>query len=146
MTGAQSARALGPSASVTGAGFVVHDTVPSIPFRAAVSAFQDEWGNSWGSVTSVIDLTELDLGRVTLRGPVSCLHVNGNSAWIGATVTQSSNEDIVPAGLAMVVLVRDLGGEAEDIMHVELFDSASICSAEPALPETQVTTGDFRVR
>jgi hypothetical protein len=45
--------------------------------------------------------------------------VDGNSAWIGSSIDQSTNTDFFPIGATVITLVRDLGGARQDIMHSE---------------------------
>ncbi|MEW6213293.1 MAG: hypothetical protein AB1631_33660, partial [Acidobacteriota bacterium] len=132
-----------PIHSVTGSGIVSEE---GVTFRTTVAAFKDDNGQARGWVVVNLDLTAFGLGKITFHSRVVCLHVNGNSAWVGAVVTHSTNEEIIPVGAHSITLVRDLGGNGEDIMHGELFDPGVSCSDEPQLPETIVISGNYSVR
>lgn len=132
-----------PIHSVTGSGVVTEE---GITFRTTVAAFKRENGQPHGWVVTNLDLTTIGLGKITFLSRVVCLHVNGNSAWVGAVVTHSTNEEIIPVGGLSITLVRDLGGNGEDVMHGEFFDPSVDCSSEPALPESVVTRGNYHVR
>ena len=132
-----------PVHSVTGSGFVDEF---GVPFRTTVTAFEDEAGQVWGEVVLNADLTLFDLGILKVSAKVNCLHVVGNSAWIGSVVTHSNNEGLVPVGSTLITMVRDLGGNGEDIKHTELGEEFPPCPDEPELPETVVQSGNFHVR
>ena len=129
--------------SVTGTGLVAES---DLTFRTTVAAFKNANGRVWGFKVINVDLTALGLGRLNLQAKVTCLHVNGSSAWVSAVVTNSNNEDLVPAGTLTITLVRDLGGESQDIMHTEFFEPSVNCASEPDVPETVVQSGNFHVR
>ena len=132
-----------PTHSVTGSGIVSEE---GIIFRTNVAAFTSENGQASGWVVVNLDLTSIGLGKITFQSRVVCVHVNGNSAWVGAVVTHSTDEEIIPVGAYTITLVRDLGGNAQDVMHAEFFDPSVACSSEPALPESVVTSGNYQVR
>lgn len=135
-----------PVQSVVGSGYVDLIEEFGVAFRVTVAAYEDANGHFRGSKVTNLDLRAVGLGKITFLSEVVCLHVNGNSAWIGAIVTQSTNEDIVPVGTYTITLVRDLGGEGEDIMHEEVFDPSVDCADEPELLETVVAKGNYKVR
>lgn len=132
-----------PIHSVTGSGVVTEE---GVTFRTTVAAFKDDNGQARGLVVVNLDLTAFGLGKITFLSRVVCLHVNGNSAWVGAVVTHSTNEEIIPVGAHSITLVRDLGGNGQDIVHGEFFDPSVNCSDEPQLPETVVINGNYNVR
>lgn len=132
-----------PIHSVTGSGVVSEE---GVTFRTTVAAFKDDNGQARGWVVVNLDLTAFGLGKITFHSRVVCLRVNGNSAWVGAVVTHSTNEEIIPVGAHSITLVRDLGENGQDIMHAELFDPGVSCSDEPPLPETIVISGNYSVR
>ena len=138
-----SALADNPIHSVTGSGTVDEE---GIAFRTTVAAFTTDDGQARGWVVVNLDLTTIGLGKITFQSKVVCVHVNGNSAWVGAVVTHSTDEEIIPVGAYTITLVRDLGGNGQDVMHAEFFDPGVACSSEPSLPESVVTSGNYHVR
>jgi hypothetical protein len=130
--------------SVTGSGSV---SIDGITFTSSVAAHSNANGRAWGEVTGPADLTAFGLGKLTFGGHVTCLDVDGNSAWIGAVVDHTTNGEVLPEGLVTITLVRDLGGNSRDIMHTEVFDPGTSCTERPdILAETIVTHGNFKVQ
>ena len=93
-----------------------------------------------------LNLVSEGLGRVMFSGKVDCLDVDGHSAWIGFDILHSTNGDIIPPGSSAIVLVRDLGGEGEDVTDAELFPPDVRCTARPGFIEPVVTHGNYTVR
>ncbi len=131
-----------PITSVTGSGRVSEE---GFSFWTTLAVQKDASGNVFGTTVVDVDLRIFGLGTLALTGQPNCLVVEGYTAWTGAVVVESSNEDLVPTGLVLITLVRDLGSQGQDIMHTELFDPGTSCTAMPPLPETVVASGDFRV-
>lgn len=129
---------------VTGSGEVAYF---GISFRNSVAAHSDAAGNAWGEVTVPLNLAAFGLGRMNFSGHVTCLSVDGNSAWIGFTVQKSTNGDFIPKGANAIVLVRDLGGPGQDITDGELFTPDTRCTDHPTeFLETVVLNGNYAVR
>lgn len=114
-------------------------------FWTSIAAFKDADGGVWGTAVVQVDLSTFGLGQIGLQNAVNCVDIVGNSAWVGGVVTHSTNPDIIPPGVVTITLVRDLGGEGQDIMHGELFGPGSVCTDRPALPESVVVSGNFKV-
>ncbi len=129
--------------SVTGSGTVSEE---GVTFRTSIAAHSDGSGRAWGDVEVPLDLSAFGLGKTIFGGQVTCLDVDGDSAWIGARIDHSTNGGIVPTGLTTITLVRDLGGNGEDVMHAELFESDVLCTDRPALGETVVDRGNYVVK
>ena len=130
--------------SVTGTGFV--DDF-GVFFKTTVAAHSDEDGNAWGSMMTWADLSALDLtSHLVVVARVNCVDVDGTSAWVGGAVTHSSDPDLIPLGTEVITLVRDIGGNGQDIMHTEFFEPGTPCSSRPDLAETVVVHGNFTVR
>jgi len=106
----------------------------------------DGQGQLSGTQICQSGLRDFGVGQLTVRLQPTCLHVDGNSAWVGAVVTDTTAPDLLPIGFEGVVLMRDLGGPGEDIMHAEPMPPGLTCHDMPSLPETQVFRGDFRVQ
>jgi hypothetical protein len=139
------AASVGPlSHSVTGTGFV---EIGGVYFKTTVAAHADEGGNAWGAMTTWADLSVFDLpAHLVVVTQVNCVDVDGTSVWVGGTVNHSSDPDVIPPGTEVITLVRDLGGNGEDIMHSEFFEPGTSCTTRPALTETVVLNGNFNVR
>lgn len=131
-----------PIHKITGTGKVSEG---GVTFRETITAFQHADGSVRGKVVVYIDVTGFGLGRIELAADVNCIDVEGKNAWIGAIITRSSNEELVPVGVSIITIVRDLGGQGQDIMHGEFFEPDTACGTRPALPETIVISGDFHV-
>jgi hypothetical protein len=129
--------------SVTGSGRVTED---GLVFRSSIAAHSKGTGQVSGELVVLLDLRAYGLGKTTFAGKADCLVVEGRSAWIGAVITHSTEGDIVPAGIRTITLVRDLGGNGQDVMHAEPFDPSVSCADRPAVPETLVTLGNYSVR
>jgi len=72
---------------------------------------------------------------------VSCLHVDGNRAWVGVTITFSTDRAYVGEQAVYIFRVNN----PEEI-YVTSDLSASTCGTEPSpLAFVQVTRGGFRV-
>jgi hypothetical protein len=129
--------------SVTGSGQASED---GLVFRSSIAAHSKGTGQVSGEVVVLLDLRAYGLGKTTFSGKADCLVVAGQSAWIGARITHSTRGDIIPAGIRTITLVRDLGGNGQDVMHAEPFDPSVTCADRPAVPETLVTRGNYTVR
>jgi len=130
--------------SVTGSGEV---TYFGVSFRNSVAAHADASGNAWGEVSVPLNLSSEGLGRIEFSGKVTCLAVDGATAWIGFDVAHSNNGDVVPAGASAIALVRDLGGPGQDITDGEFFPSNVRCTDRPTeFLETVVLNGNYTVR
>jgi len=131
--------------SVTGSGGVVF---PEGTFRNSVAAFSNAAGDVWGDISVPLNLRPVGLGITTFSGKVTCLSVNGNSAWIGFTVLHSTNGDIAPISQTAMALVRDLGGPGKDVTDGEFVPPDLPCTDQPTAPfvETVVSNGNYTVR
>lgn len=139
------ARAQQPQAhQVYGTGTTEED---GIVFTTTLYANQSASGTTTGSVVVKLDLHAVGVPDiVTFVMDVTCMTIDRKSAWVGSQVTLSSNEEIVPIGAMAITFIRDVGGPNKDIMHGEIFDPGTACSDRPALPQTIVTEGNYRVR
>ena len=137
------ASAAAPLHSVVGSGTVAEE---GLTFAEMISAHTDSSGQAFGSMVLTIDARAFGFPRlIVVVQRVTCLHVEGNSAWIGGVAT-STTDPIFPVGTQFIVLVRDLGGPGQDIMHGEAFPASVTCRDKPALPETVIASGNFLVR
>lgn len=142
------AASVGPARhSVTGTGFV---GIAGVYFKTTIAAHSDEAGNAWGSMAGWADLSVFNLpSHLVTVAKVDCVDVDvdGISAWVGGAVTYSSHPDVLPVGLEAISLVRDLGGNGQDIMHTEFFEPGTSCTTRPdILAETVVLKGNFKVK
>ena len=143
----------GATHRVTGTGWVDFAELFNLPtpvkFKTTLAAFQGEDGDARGTIAGIIDYRGIGLPKVTFSGKVTCMHVVGKNAWVDAVVTHSTDEDFLPVGTVMLSMVRDLGGNGEDIMHTEpadAFPEGTDCTDEPEFLETVVSSGNFKVK
>ncbi len=144
--------------SVNGIGSVALDG--SSTAEAVVSVNQTPEG-------SVDGILELNINRRGTNGlpdnvetfqKVTCLKVDGNSAWIRSEIFKTShpNEELFKVGAEYITLIRDFGDKGTDIMHPmslkviqsEYGNPQETCSDKPSLSsmETVVSGGDYEVR
>jgi hypothetical protein len=143
-----------PDNVVNGAGQGSHRVVGTgtaeeegIVFTTTLYAIQKATGEVDGVVAVVLDLRAVGVpDPVTFLSDVTCMDVAGNRAWIGSTVSLSSNEEVLPVGTTIITYIRDLGGPGKDIMHGEPFDPSVSCGDRPDLSQTVVSEGNFQVR
>lgn len=136
-----------PVHSVTGSGLVVLDFFdPDLVFRTAVSVAEYADGTVRGSIVARADLDTFGLGEMTVVYDVDCLHVDGNSAWARGVVTHSTNPDVFFIGETDMLMVHDLGGPGEDIMHIEFVPEEITCSDEVELFPSVIEHGNFQVK
>ena len=147
------------SESVNGSGLVDmrNDIGPGMPgsfvFQNKISAVRDTSGKVGGTIEGIVSLGDEATSAVApnegyrFKGVVTCLLVDGQSAWIGATITET-NSSLFRKGDRWLGLVRDRGPSGADVMHSEITGDGSqvTCLARPPLSETPVDMGDFVVR
>ena len=139
--------------SVTGSG--LQAIAPGFAYTVEVSVHSDASGNVSGQIHSrVLDLTLFGVaaGTSEVDEVPTCMRVVGNTAYIGAVVTKTSDPAVFPVGSLDVFWVRDGGPNGPDVGHYGPawgFDpSGLICSATPpaGLPADPITHGNFIVR
>ena len=139
--------------SVTGSG--LQAIAPGFEYAFEVSVKSDANGNVSGQIFSrVLDLTLFGLpaGTSTNEGVPTCMRVVGNTAYIGAVVTKTSDPVNAPVGGVAVFWVQDGGPNGADVGHEGpswAFDPTGlICTATPpaGLPAEPITHGNFVVR
>jgi hypothetical protein len=134
-----------PVHRVTGNGVVSEG---DLTFKTNVVVFSDAEGAVWGEIVTQIDVRAFELGHIGFQAQAHCLHVEGNNAWIGGVIYHSTSE-FFPVGTKVFVIVRDLGGNGEDIMHAEgeeFFPPGTTCEDEFEIFDTVVAHGNFTVR
>lgn len=129
--------------SVTGSGHVVEGSFES---WQSVAVHQADDGSLKGVVQMQIDFHDFGLGQVAVHSSPTCLTVEGETAWIGSIVTHSTNEDVIAVGSQIITLVRDLGGNGEDVLHGEVVPTTTTCRDKPSFFETVVESGNLHVR
>ena len=127
------------NAEVTGTGLV---RMTQVSFRTTVDVRRVD-GVLSGTVATA---AEIGGTAVEHSGAVNCLRVSGRSAWIGSTITTTNNQVLAPLGSRVIVMIRDLGGPGQDIMHAELYGFDAQCTPARDLEETVVSEGDYSVR
>ena len=137
--------------SVTGSG--LQQIAPGFEYSFSSSVHSDASGRVSGKViTHIIDLTAYGYpGQVEIEADATCLRVVGNTAYVNAIVTKSTDPIFAPAGSRSIFWVVDGGKDAPDVGHAgpgELFDPNNlICtSTPPLLPPDAVNHGNFVVR
>jgi len=138
--------------SVTGSG--LEDIAPGFKFTVEASVRSDASGNVSGQIhVRVLDLSLFGVAPYDVQEEPTCLRVVGNTAYIGARVTRTSDPVVAPIGALAVFWVRDNGPAGTDVGHegpASFFDpSGLICSATPPtelLPTEPIAPGNFVVR
>ena len=85
----------------------------------------------------------------TIHVVVNCLTVVGSEAWIGGTITRSSNPDQVGPGLHILFRVQDNGeGDAHAPDRTSQLEWGAVpsCDATPPLGLIEWTHGNVQVR
>jgi WD40 repeat protein len=125
----------------------------SFVFQNKISAVRDTNGKVGGTIEGIVSLGDEATSAVApnegyrFKGVVTCLVVDGQNAWIGATITET-NSSLVRQGDRWLGLVRDRGSSGADVMHSEVTRDGSqvTCLVRPRLSETVLDFGDFVVR
>jgi hypothetical protein len=95
----------------------------------------------------------------TIHAEVNCLEVVGNDAWIGGTITRSSNPAVVGVGLDILFRVEDNGEGNDQVLkraqvrrippdmtsHL-VWGAVPSCKTTPPLFLTEWTNGNVQVR
>ena len=126
-----------PRVEVTGTGQV---RTPQVTFTVTVSVVR-RYNRPSGSV--LYSGRYADGREVHFTVWTQCLKWEGNSVWIGGMVDISSDPTRAPAGERVMILIRDLGGPGQDIMHAGLVPYTGECVPLNALPETVVSEGNY---
>jgi hypothetical protein len=109
----------------------------------AFTAQIDADGNVKGQ--AVFQLRYID---ATIHAELNCLAVVGNDAWIGGTITHSSNPAVVGPGLDILFQVRD-GGEGDagppDMTSPLVWGAVPSCNTPPPLSLIEWTHGNVQV-
>ena len=85
----------------------------------------------------------------TIHAEVNCLAVVGNDAWIGGTITRSSNPAVVGLGLHILFRVQDNGeGDAHppDMTSQLVWGAVPPCDTTPLLSLIEWTNGNVHVK
>jgi hypothetical protein len=85
----------------------------------------------------------------TIHAEVNCLAVVGNEAWIGGTITRSSNPAVVGLGLDILFRVQD-NGEGDtphpDMTSPLVWGAVPSCNTTPPLGLIAWTNGNVQVK
>src|SRR6266540_2401140 len=85
----------------------------------------------------------------TIHAEVNCLAVVGNEAWIGGTITRSSNPAAVGLGLDILFRVQDNGEDdapPADMTSQLMWGAVPPCNTTPPLGLIQWTNGNVQVK
>ena len=138
--------------SVTGSG--LQAIAPGFAYTIEASVHSDASGQVSGQIhVRVLDLSLFGIAPYDVQEEPTCMRVVGNTAYIGARVTRTTDPVVAPIGALAVFWVRDNGPAGADVGHegpASFFDpSGLICSATPPtdlLPTEPITPGNFVVR
>lgn len=145
------ARSLGSGFVHSVTGSAIQRVAPGFEFSTEVSVRSDASGNVSGDVfTRIIDLSAYGYsGRAEAHAEAICMRVVGNTAYIGARVTSSSDPVAFPVGGLSVFWVRDGGPHGADVGHAGpssvLDPSNLICTSTPPALPANAMTGNFEV-
>ena len=152
-----------PAIAVLSSGVVAHRVTgsglqaiaPGFEYALEVSVHSDANGNVSGQIdTRILDLSLYGVsGTVNFHQEPTCMRVVGNTAYIGAVVTKTSDPVNAPVGGVAVFWVQDGGPNGADVGHFGPNTFADpnglICSDTPptgTLPVDPITHGNFIVR
>ena len=143
---------VGVEHSVTGSG--LQAIAPGFAYTIESSVRSDASGGVSGQIhVRVLDLSLFGIAPYEVVEEPTCMRVVGNTAYIGARVTRTTDPVVAPIGALAVFWVRDNGPAGADVGHegpASFFDpSGLICSATPPtdlLPTEPITPGNFVVR
>ena len=137
--------------SVTGSG--LQAIAPGFAYTIEASVHSDANGEVSGQVhVRVLDLSLFGIAPYEVQEEPTCLRVVGNTAYIGARVTKSTDPVNAPVGELAVFWVRDGGPGGADVGHegpAWFYDPTGlICSTTPpaSLTADAITPGNFEVR
>ena len=137
--------------SVTGSG--LEDIFPGFTFTVEASVRSDASGNVSGQIhVRVLDLSAFGVAPYEVEEVPTCMRVVGNTAYIGAVVTKTSDPVNAPVGGVAVFWLQDGGPNGADVGHEGpsyFYDPTGlICTATPpaGLPAYSITHGNFVVR
>lgn len=137
--------------SVTGS--ALQDIAPGFVYTIESSVRSDANGNVSGQIhVRVTDLSLFGIAPYEIEEVPTCMRVVGNTAYIGAVVTKTTDPVNAPVGGLAIFWVRDGGPNGADVGHEGpswFYDqSGLICSDTPpaGLPENPITQGNFVVR
>ena len=137
--------------SVTGSG--LEDIAPGFKFTVEASVRSDASGTVSGQIhVRVLDLSLFGVAPYEVTEEPTCMRVVGNTAYIGAVVTKTSDPVSAPLGEAAVFWLQDGGPNGVDVGHEgpsSFYDpTGQICTATPpvGLPPFAITQGNFVVR
>ena len=85
----------------------------------------------------------------TVHAELNCLEVVGNDAWIGGTITHSSNPAVVGPGLGILFRVQDNGegdGSPADMTSPLVWGAVPLCNTTPPMSLIEWTNGNVRVK
>jgi hypothetical protein len=130
-------------------------TGADVQYHITINAYQDLESDFLGTV--VTRLSRADHGSAIVFSKVGCMVVAGNAAWIGSTVTNSTNDALLTPGDQLITYVRDFG-DTGDIVHHEAVkhllpntfdidnDGDVDCHDRPALYPSTIDSGNVTVR
>ena len=138
--------------SVTGSG--LQAIAPGFEYTVEASVHSDARGNVSGQLyVRVLDLSLFGIAPYEVQEEPTCMRVVGNTAYIGARVTKSTDPVNAPVGGLAVFWVRDSGPAGADVGHegpAWFFDpNGLICSDTPPtnlLSADPIAPGNFVVR
>jgi hypothetical protein len=138
--------------SVTGSG--LQAIAPGFAYTIEASVRSDASGQVSGQIhVRVLDLSLFGIAPYEVEEEPTCMRVVGNTAYIGAIVTKSTDPVNAPVGALAVFWVRDGGPNGADVGHegpAWFYDpNGLICSDTPptdALSADPITPGNFVVR
>jgi hypothetical protein len=130
-------------------------TGADVQYHITINAFEAGQNDFLGTVAT--RFSRADHGSAITLSRVVCMEVSGNSAWIGSTVTHTTNDQIFALGDQLITYVRDFG-ETGDVVHHEAVkqllpsnfdtndDGDVDCQDRPVLYPSTVESGNVIVR
>ena len=130
-------------------------TGADVQYHITINAFGAGEHDFLGTVAT--RFSRADHGSAITLSRVVCMEVSGNAAWIGSTITHTTNDQIFALGDHLMTYVRDLG-DTGDVVHHEAVkqllpssfdldnDGDVDCEDRPVLYPSTVESGNVVVR
>lgn len=119
------------------------------PYSQSISVHQDATGNVRGQSIARPDLTQFGLGTPTIFIEITCLVVDGNTAWYSGYASKVVGGTWPAVGEEAIGWVQDNGPGSADLAFSGpsfFWAPGKTCADRPTLPALSLVDGNFVVR